>query len=260
MELTIDRVGKQFKNGTEALKDVCFQVHQGEFISVIGSSGAGKTTLFRILNGASPLSSGQIFFDQCRFDSLKGRKKRSLQRSIGTIYQDFCLVENSSCLKNVLNACLPDMGLLPSVLGLFGREREEEARKLLDRVGLLEKSGEPVRNLSGGQKQRVAIARALMRHPSILLADEPVASLDPVTGRQILELLKDIQKTEHVTILMNSHNLDLSMEYSDRLIGLKGGRTVFDGPPEALDKQMIRTIYEAKSAGALPGKDPSNEA
>ena len=246
MNLQVQNIGKQFKNGTMALEDVSFQVTQGEFVSVIGPSGAGKTTLFRILNGMLDCDRGQILMDGVRFDSGKRKDRRNFQKSIGTIYQDFCLVEPSTCLDNVLNACLPDMAFLPSVLGLFGWARTEEAKRLLERVSLLEKAEEPVKNLSGGQKQRVAIARALMRRPSILLADEPVASLDPVTGRQILTLLKDIQETEHVTVLMNSHNLELSMEFSDRLIGIRKGHVVFDGTPEALTGDIIDQIYKGR--------------
>ena len=136
------------------------------------------------------------------------------------------------------------MPLFPAVFGLYGHERRNEALNLLDRVGLSEKADEPVKALSGGQKQRVAIARALMRHPKLLLADEPAASLDPITGHQILELLKEIQKTEGVTILMNSHNLELSLEFSDRIIGLKDGSVAFDGTPDQLDETMIHCIYE----------------
>lgn len=220
-----------------------FRVSQGEFVSVIGPSGAGKTTLFRILNGMMECTGGQVLLDDKRFDSLKGRKKRELQKSIATIYQDFCLVENSTCLKNVLTAGLPDMGFFQGVFGLYGKTRKEEALKLLDRVGLLEKAEEPIKNLSGGQKQRVAIARALMRHPAILLADEPVASLDPVTGRQILGLLKSIHETDGVTILMNSHNLEFSQEFSDRLIGLKDGKVVFDGKTADLTDSITAQIY-----------------
>lgn len=243
MELQVHNLGKQFKNGTKALSHVSFSVEQGEFVSVIGPSGAGKTTLFRILNGMLPCSEGELYLDGRRFDTLKGRKKRGLQASIGTIYQDFCLVDNASCLRNVLNACLPDMAFLPAVSGFFSDRQIKEAEELLKRVGISDKAGEPVKNLSGGQKQRVAIARALMRHPSILLADEPVASLDPVTGRQILELLKDIRETGNVTVLMNSHNLSLSMEFSGRLIGLKDGSVVFDGPPAGLTEEKISRIY-----------------
>ena len=244
MELTLQNTGKQFPVGTAALKNVNLSVSQGEFVSVIGPSGAGKTTLFRILNGMDALTYGALLFDGRCQDSMTKREQKQVRRLIGTIYQDFCLVENSTCLDNVLTACLPDMALFPAVFGLYEHERRKEALKLLDRVGLSEKAEEPVKSLSGGQKQRVAIARALMRHPKILLADEPAASLDPVTGHQILELLKEIQETEGVTILMNSHNLELSLEFSDRIIGLKDGSVAFDGKPEQLDETMIHCIYE----------------
>ncbi len=244
MELTLQNSGKQFPGGTAALKNVNLSVSQGEFVSVIGPSGAGKTTLFRILNGMDALTYGALLFDGRCQDSMTKREQKQVRRLIGTIYQDFCLVENSTCLNNVLTACLPDMALFPAVFGLYEHERRKEALKLLDRVGLSEKAEEPVKSLSGGQKQRVAIARALMRHPKILLADEPAASLDPVTGHQILELLKEIQETEGVTILMNSHNLELSLEFSDRIIGLKDGSVAFDGKPEQLDETMIHCIYE----------------
>ena len=213
MNLQIQHIAKEFHNGTKALIDVDFSVSQGEVVSVIGPSGAGKTTLFRILNGMMECTGGQVLLDDKRFDSLKGRKKRELQKSIATIYQDFCLVENSTCLKNVLTAGLPDMGFFQGVFGLYGKTRKEEALKLLDRVGLLEK------------------------------ADEPVASLDPVTGRQILELLKSIHETDGVTILMNSHNLEFSQEFSDRLIGLKDGKVVFDGKTADLTDSITTQIY-----------------
>lgn len=244
MELTLQNSGKQFPGGTVALKNVNLSVSQGEFVSVIGPSGAGKTTLFRILNGMDTPTSGALLIDETAYSAMTKREQKQIRRLIGTIYQDFCLVENSTCLDNVLTACLPDMALFPAVFGLYGHERRKEALKLLDRVGLSEKAEEPVKSLSGGQKQRVAIARALMRHPKILLADEPAASLDPVTGHQILELLKEIQETEGVTILMNSHNLELSLEFSDRIVGLKDGNVAFDGKPEQLDETMIHCIYE----------------
>ena len=243
MEIVLQNIGKQFKNGTRALDHVTFTIPQGEFVSVIGPSGAGKTTLFRILNGSLRCDGGAILVNGVHFESADRRTRRAIQTTIGTIYQDFCLVENSTCLANVLTACLPDMGFFPAVFGIYGKKRRAEALKFLDRVGLLEKSEEPVKNLSGGQKQRAAIARALMRHPKILLADEPAASLDPVTGRQILTLLKEIQEKDGVTILMNSHNLEFSQEFSDRIIGLKDGNVVFDGKPGEMNENILRTIY-----------------
>ena len=241
--LQVSHIRKQFQRTGEVLRDISFTLGDGEFLSVIGPSGAGKTTLFRILNGAEPCDSGQILYDGTHFESARGREKRAVQRRIGTIYQDFCLVENVSVLQNVLNACLPEMSLAASLLGAFGRERTARAAEILQEVGLADKLEEPVKNLSGGQKQRVAIARALMRSPSILLADEPVASLDPVTGRQILCLLQEVRRTHPVSILMNSHNLELSLAFSTHIVGMNQGRVVFDGAPGDVTEAVLREIY-----------------
>ena len=225
-------IRKQFQRSGEVLRDVSFTLGDGEFLSVIGPSGAGKTTLFRILNGTELCSGGEVLYGGTHFEAARGREKRALQQGIGTIYQDFCLVEN----------------LAASLLGAFGRERSEQAAAILREVGLVDKLEEPVKNLSGGQKQRVAIARALMRNPSILLADEPVASLDPVTGRQILCLLRDIQRQRGVSILMNSHNLDLSLEFSTHIVGMNRGRVVFDGAPGDVTEAVLRDIYGEAAA------------
>ena len=241
--LQVSHIRKQFQRTGEVLRDISFTLEDGEFLSVIGPSGAGKTTLFRILNGAEPCDSGQILYDGTHFESARGREKRAVQRRIGTIYQDFCLVENVSVLQNVLNACLPEMSLAASLLGAFGRERTARAAEILQEVGLADKLEEPVKNLSGGQKQRVAIARARMRSPSILLADEPVASLDPVTGRQILCLLQEVRRTHPVSILMNSHNLELSLAFSTHIVGMNQGRVVFDGAPGDVTEAVLREIY-----------------
>jgi len=235
-------IRKQFQRSGEVLRDVSFTLGDGEFLSVIGPSGAGKTTLFRILNGTELCSGGEVLYSGTHFEAARGREKRALQQGIGTIYQDFCLVENLSAIQNVLNACLPDMSLAASLLGAFGRERSEQAAAILREVGLADKLEEPVKNLSGGQKQRVAIA------PSILLADEPVASLDPVTGRQILCLLRDIQRQRGVSILMNSHNLDLSLEFSTHIVGMNRGRVVFDGAPGDVTEAVLRDIYGEAAA------------
>ena len=241
--LQVLHIQKEFPRSGQVLRDVSFTLGDGEFLSVIGPSGAGKTTLFRILNGTEVCGGGKILYKGTHFEAARGRGKRAVQRTIGTIYQDFCLVENTSSLQNVLNACLPEMSLGAALLGLFGRARTEKAAGILREVGLEDKLSEPVKRLSGGQKQRVAIARALMRDPAVLLADEPVASLDPVTGRQILELLRQIQRSRGVSILMNSHNLELSLEFSDHIIGISRGRVVFDGTPGAVTEDVLREIY-----------------
>ena len=248
MLLEAAHICKRFGARPSVLTDVTFGLEVGEFVSVIGPSGAGKTTLFRILNGTLPCDSGEVRIDALPLSRARGRKKRAVQKRIGTIYQDYALVENATCRQNVLNACLPDMAFLPAVCGLFGKARIAAADALLERVGLLDKVDEPVKSLSGGQKQRVAIARALMRRPALLLADEPVASLDPGTGRQILTLLRDIQRDQQLTILMNSHNLELSQEFSNRLIGLNGGAVVFDGPADTPAREILPAVYGGQEA------------
>ena len=250
MLLEAAHISKRFGSRPQVLADVSFCVEPGEFVSVIGPSGAGKTTLFRILNGTLPCDGGEVCIDGQPFSRARGQ--RAVQKRIGTIYQDFALVEPVTCRQNVLNACLPDMTLPAALLGLFSRAQITEAERLLARVGLADKCDEPVCSLSGGQKQRVAIARALMRKPSLLLADEPVASLDPVTGRQILALLQDIQRTEGVAILMNSHNLDQSRAVSTRLLGLHAGRIVLDGAPAAVTDADLARIYGGAESGAAP--------
>ena len=227
----------------EALKGVSFLAEGPLFISLIGPSGAGKTTLLNVVGGAERPDGGEVLMDGRSLADMGRRERRTLQRGIATIYQDFRLVEPCSCLQNVLNGALAELGPWRGALGLFGREREARAMELLERVGLADRADSAVRDLSGGQKQRVAIARALMQRPRLLLADEPVASLDPVTGRQILELLRGLQQSGGLTVLMNSHNPALSAGFSDRLLGLREGELLFDGPPEALTDEALARIY-----------------
>ena len=243
LQLEVKQVHKVYPSGTDALSGVSFTLEQGSFLSVIGPSGAGKTTLFRILNGMERCTEGEILYAGQHFERAKGNAKRQMQKQIGTVYQDFCLVEQMSCLQNVLNAALPEMNPVAGALGLFSAAQKDEAAALLEQVGLADKVTAKVRELSGGQKQRVSIARALMQHPAILLADEPVASLDPVTGRQIVELLKSIKQERGLTVLMNSHNLEFAREYSDELLGLHGGKVVFSGAVDRLDDAALTDIY-----------------
>ena len=235
MLLEAAHISKRFGSRPQVLTDVSFGVEPGEFVSVIGPSGAGKTTLFRILNGPLPCDGGEVCIDGQPFSRARGRAKRAVQKRIGTIYQDFALVEPVSCRQNVLNACLPDMALPAALLGLFSRAQIAEAERLLARVGLADKCDEPVCDLSGGQKQRVAIARALMRMSALLLAYEPV-----------------IQRTEGAAILMNSHNLDQSRAVSTRLLGLHAGRIVLDSVPAAVTDADLARIYGGAESEAAP--------
>ena len=231
-----------------ALDGVGFTVEAGIFVSVIGPSGAGKSTLLRCVTGQLRPDGGSVLLDGTDMVPLRGRQKRRLQQKIGMVYQDFCLVGCATAEENVLNACLPELGPLSVLLGRFPREKRQAARTLLDTVGLAGKESQRADSLSGGEQQRVAVARALTQGGTLLLADEPVASLDPVTGRQILTLLRDIQRDQQLTILMNSHNLELSQEFSNRLIGLNGGAVVFDGPADTPAREILPAVYGGQEA------------
>ena len=231
-----------------ALDGVDFAVEMGTFVSVIGPSGAGKSTLLRCITGQLRPDSGSILLDGEDMVPLHGRNKRSFQRRIGMIYQDFCLVGCASAEENVLNACLPELGPLSVLLGRFPREKREVARALLATVGLAGKENQRSDSLSGGEQQRVAVARALMQGGTLLLADEPVASLDPVRAEEVLSLLRQLQHDKGLSILMNSHNVDQALWYSDRILGLRHGRIVFDGPPAAVTEAVLRDIYGGEAA------------
>ena len=232
MLLEVQHVRKEFQNRTHALTDASFSVSQGDFVSVIGPSGAGKTTLFRILNGSLRCDGGAILVNGVHFESADRRTRRAIQTTIGTIYQDFALVENATCRQNVLNACLPDMAFLPAVCGFFGKERVAEADALLDRVGLADKVHEPVKNLSGGQKQRVAIARALATDPKVLLCDEATSALDPTTTNSILALLKELNQKLGVTVVIITHQMSVIEEICTRVAILDGGEVAEEGRVE----------------------------
>lgn len=251
--IQLNHISCCYRKGEPVLDDVSMIVSAGEFVSVIGPSGAGKTTLLRILNGAVSLQSGEVTVQGKRFDRAKGAAKRRIQQRIGTIYQDFCLVEPSSCLDNVLNGALAEISWIRAVCGIFSREQQSRALEALECVGLADKADVRASNLSGGQKQRVAIARALMQRPEILLADEPVASLDPATGNQILELLKSIQKQRGLTVIMNSHNVEAALAYSDKVCGLREGKILFCLPPEQVSEDWMRRLYHGTSD--VPGDD-----
>ena len=226
-----------------ALDGVGFTVEAGTFVSVIGPSGAGKSTLLRCVTGQLRPDGGSILLDGTDMVPLRGRRMRRLQQKIGMIYQDFCLVGCATAEENVLNACLPELGPLSVLTGHFPREKREEARALLATVGLAEKACQRADSLSGGEQQRVAVARALMQGGSVLLADEPVASLDPVRAEEVLTLLRQLQRQQGLGVLMNSHNVDQAAAYSDRIIGLRAGEVAFDGPPRDLTEARLAEIY-----------------
>ena len=224
----------------EVLKGINARITDGECICVIGPSGGGKSTFLRCINLLEVPTKGDILIDGVSvMHNLRQLDK--MRQKVGMVFQQFNLFPHMTVLKNITLAPVKLKKMTASEAG-------DKAMELLNRVGLADKANEYPNRLSGGQKQRVAIARALMRNPSILLADEPVASLDPVTGRQILCLLRDIQRQRGVSILMNSHNLDLSLEFSTHIVGMNRGRVVFDGAPGDVTEAVLRDIYGEAAA------------
>ena len=232
--IKIEQLEKSFGD-LHVLKGIDLEVNRGEVVCIIGASGSGKSTLLRCINLLEEADSGHIWFDGQDLMDLKVNLN-ALRQKIGMVFQGFNLFNNKSVLDNCTLAPM-DVKHIPKT------QAEATAIKHLTTVGLADFIHADSRRLSGGQKQRVAIARALMRRPALLLADEPVASLDPVTGRQILALLQDIQRTEGVAILMNSHNLDQSRAVSTRLLGLHAGRIVLDSAPAAVTDADLARIY-----------------
>ena len=241
-------IRKQFQRSGEVLRDVSFTLSDGEFLSVIGPSGAGKTTLFRILNGTELCSGGEVLYSGTHFEAARGREKRALQQGIGTIYQDFCLVENLSAIQNVLNACLPDMSLAASLLGAFGRERSEQAAAILREVGLADKLEEPVKNLSGGQKQRVAIARVFLKSPPILILDEATSALDSVTEARIQGAFDRLAQGR--TTLIIAHRLS-TIRAAHRILVIQDGVIAEEGShAELLAKNGVYArLYRTQNLG-----------
>jgi len=237
--LEINNLRKKFDNGTHALKGVSFKVKRGEFISILGPSGSGKTTLLRSINGLEPIENGEVIFNNNKItkDNLP-----DVQRKTGMIFQEFNLVNNLTSINNVLTGLLNSSSKFLSMFYLFTKEQKLEALQSLKTVGLLEKSYSRVDELSGGQRQRIGIARAIIKKPILLLADEPVASLDPKAALSTMKLLKKINKDFNITILCNLHQTNLAIEFSDRIIGLSDGSIVFDDEAQYLEKN-INKLY-----------------
>lgn len=241
--LEIRGLEKIYDNGVHALKNVSFSVDPGEFLVVIGLSGSGKSTLLRCINRLVEPTSGEILFHGVDVAQLGPRDLRRTRRQIGMIFQHFNLVKRKSVLTNVLSGRLADTPTLSSVAGRFSAVDRERAMQCLDLVGLRDKAKQRADELSGGQQQRVAIARTLLQDPEILLADEPVASLDPATSHSVMRYLADANKKLGKTILCNLHFLSLVRAYGTRVIALKGGELVFEGSPDQIDEAWFRRIY-----------------
>ncbi|MDC1541813.1 phosphonate ABC transporter ATP-binding protein [Candidatus Pseudothioglobus singularis] len=238
------QVQKKYPNGLLALKDIDLEIKQGEFVAVIGRSGAGKSTLLRCINRMHNITSGSLTVDGVEISTLKGKEIRKLRRNIGMIFQSFNLVTRISVLKNVLVGFVPDMPVWRKILGVFTEEEKKQALMAIDQVGILDKAYTRVDQLSGGQQQRVALARTLAQHPKIILADEPVASLDPVTAKQVMDDFRRINQELGMTVVMNIHHVELALAYAHRVIGLRDGEIVFDGKSEDVTDAVLHQIYK----------------
>jgi phosphonate transport system ATP-binding protein len=241
--LRIQNLRKVFPNGTVALKDLSLTVPDGEFLVIIGLSGSGKSTLLRCINRLVEPTSGQIWLDDVELTALAQSDLREARKRIGMIFQQFNLVKRSSVLTNVLSGRLGSTSPFQSLVGRFSQQDYDRAYANLDRVGIPEKAAQRADTLSGGQQQRVAIARALMQDPTLMLADEPVASLDPATSHSVMKYLEEINQQDGITVLCNLHFLSLARRYATRVIALKAGEIVFDGLPAEIDETRFREIY-----------------
>ena len=238
--LEINNLKKTFENGSPALKGVDLKINKGEFVSILGPSGSGKTTLLRTINGLETSSGGEIYFDN---KEVNNNNISEIQKKTGMIFQEFNLVNNLSAINNVLTGLLNSSNKFLSLFYLFSKKQKIEALRSLETVGLLEKSYSRSDELSGGQRQRVGIARAIIKKPLLLLADEPVASLDPKAANLILSLLKRINQDFGTTILCNLHQVDLAKKYSDRIVGLMDGKIIFDENSSNLNTTNLAKIY-----------------
>ena len=250
--LEIKGLEKKFEDGHSVFKDLSFQVRKGEFVVVLGPSGTGKTTLLRLINGLYQPTAGSISVDGREVTSATVRQVRS---SVGMVFQHFNLVPNLSALNNVLTGLLDQSTLVPSLFYIFKREFKLRALECLDQVGLLSKAYARVETLSGGQQQRVGIARAIVKKPVLLLADEPIASLDPLVAFNILALLKEINIRHGITVLCNLHQVDFAMRFAERIIGLSGGGILLDQPVEKVNREYIKQIYGEQKQNLFFGPD-----
>ena len=249
--LRVHNLSKVYDDGTVALRNVSFEVPEGEFVAIIGLSGSGKSTLLRCINRLIDPTDGEIWWEDMQLSHITGEELRRARRRIGMIFQHFNLVERSSVLTKVLSGRLGYVNAIASVLNRFPAEDVERAYASLERVGIREKAENRADELSGGQRQRVGIARALMQEPGLILADEPVASLDPALAHSIMRHLLQINREDNITVLCSLHFLDLVQQYSTRAIALNDGELVFDGTPDEIDDAKFIEIYgqEAERIG-----------
>jgi len=248
--LHIKNVTKQFGHVT-ALDHVSFDVTEPQMVGIIGRSGAGKSTLLRVLNRMTDATQGEAILEGVDVLKLRGRQKLSWQKDCAMIFQQFNLIPRLDVLTNVILGRLNNQSTLRSCLKFFSKEERYHALSLLDRFGVAETALQRAETLSGGQQQRVAICRAMMQEPKVILADEPIASLDPLNARLVMESLLSINREEKITVICNLHTVETARTYCDRVIGMRQGTVVFDAPASDLTDQMAREIYGAEADDAF---------
>ena len=241
--IVFDHVSKTYPNGYQALKDINLAIEQGEFVAIIGLSSAGKSTLIRTINRMHDITDGTLTVDGVNVMELKGARLRQFRRNIGMIFQSFNLVTRTTVIKNVLTSRVPELPFWRALLGAYPKKDKLEALEALDKVGILDKAFVRADQLSGGQQQRVALARTLAQNPKIILADEPVASLDPVTAKQVMDDFRRINREMNISVLINIHHVDLALQYADRVIGIKAGEVVYDGPASEVNEAVLAEVY-----------------
>lgn len=242
--LQVERLSKQYSDGTAALSDVSFSLEPGEFVAVIGPSGAGKSTLLRCINRLVEPTGGSVLFGSIHSGKASRHQVRQLRRQVGMIFQGYNLIQRVSVLRNVLHGRLGYVDPIRGALGWFSQQDIQEAKAILARLGLEQQMYKRADELSGGQQQRVGIARALCQKPKLILADEPIASLDPLTSKAIMDHLHRICREDGITCIVNLHQVEVAKTYATRIIGMHKGRMVFDGRPNELTDQAISHIYE----------------
>lgn len=236
-------VDKVYPGGFKALKDVNLEIKDGEFVAIIGRSGAGKSTLIRTINKMHDITGGSLTVGDINVSSLKGKELRKFRRNVGMIFQSFNLVDRMSVINNVLTAFVPELSPIRSIFGIYPKEYKIKALESLEKVDILDKAYVRADNLSGGQQQRVALARTLAYNPNIILADEPVASLDPINARYVMSYFKRINEEMKITILLNIHHVDLALEYATSVIGIKDGQIIYHGPSKDVNDKILTQIY-----------------
>ena len=244
--LKIENLSKTYDSGTYALQDVSLVIDPGEFVVVLGKSGSGKSTLLRCINRLVEPTSGRIFLNETEITGASPSRLRELRKKIGMVFQQYNLVERFSVQTNVLSGKLASMSNIASLLNLFPEADVEKSRQVLNRLGLAGKDLKRSDKLSGGQQQRVGLARALMQNPQLILADEPVSSLDPATSNQIMDLLTEFNEKDGMAVICNLHLPSLAKAYGSRIIVLSKGRIVYDGSPTDLSEDKLNSFYNSQ--------------